>query len=64
MVGAATRISSITLMAPLIPSSMLSIMRWKISGEYFKPNGSLSHLNLPIGVLKVVRKEDSSSNFI
>lgn len=41
-----------------------SMMRWNISGARFMPKGCLGHLNLPIGVLNVDRKEDYSSNSI
>ena len=49
-------------MSSVIPStpgtslSTLSSHSWKTSPETFKPNGILSHLYLPHGVLNVVRR--------
>ena len=34
----------------------LSSLSWNMSEAILRPNGSLSHLNLPYGVLNVVRK--------
>lgn len=47
-----------------MPSSISSIIRWKISGAHFRPKGSLSHLNLPMGVIKVVKNDYASSSSI
>ena len=44
---------------PSTPGTSLSTLfslSWKISPETFKPNGILSHLYLPHGVLKVIRR--------
>ena len=44
------------LSSPDTSLSTLSSPSWKTSPETFRPNGILSHLYLPLGVLKVVRR--------
>ena len=46
------------------PSSILDIVRWKISGAELIPNGSLLKQKRPNGVTKVVSNFDSSSKGI
>ena len=48
--------SSVIPSTPGISLSTLSSLSWKTSPETFRPNGILSHLYLPHGVLNVVRR--------
>ena len=48
--------SSAVPSTPCTSLSTLSSLSWKTSPETFKPNGILSHLYLPHGVLNVVRR--------
>ena len=58
------RTSSIWQSVPSEPSSILDIVRWKISGTELIPNGSLLKQKRPNGVTKVVSNFDSSSRGI
>ena len=48
--------SSVTPSTPCTSLSTLSSLSWKTSPETYRPNGILSHLYLPHGVLNVVRR--------
>ena len=58
------RTSSIWQSVPSEPSSILDIVRWKISGAELIPNGSLLKQKRPNGETKVVSNFDSSSKGI
>ena len=55
---------SSTMMAQGYPANSSSIARWETSEAEVIPNGRRRKRNLPNGVLKVVRSEDSWSCFI
>ena len=59
-----TRTSSSGQTTPSKPSRTLLICFWKCSGALQIPNGSLLKQNLPNGVRKVVKRQDSSSTRI
>ena len=57
-----TKISTATTAIPSIPSKHSTILLWYSSGAEEIPNGNLSHLYLPKGVLNVVKSLDALSN--
>ena len=57
-----TRMSSAIIVIPVSPSSCSASFLWNISGAGDTPKGSRVHLKRPWGVLKVVRRLDSSSS--
>ena len=60
----AIRMASMMAVAPSIPSSIWSIIRWNISGAHLRPKGSRCHLYLPIGVLNEESSGEASSSLI